>query len=100
MGYTLYYNGSSETPLSDAQRAMVAANVEKWNVKLSDNAEGYVWEYSEDGLELSGWSKPSFDDDEMDSDMNVIVSAVRALQKALPGVRFTVTDDFDMEHFP
>ncbi|MEC7987048.1 MAG: hypothetical protein VX278_17900 [Myxococcota bacterium] len=100
MGYTLYYNGSSETPITDAQRAVIAANVETWSAKLSEESEAYMWEVSEDGLELSGWTKPSSDDDEMEEDMEVIVSAVRDLQKALPDVRFTVTDDFEMEHFP
>ena len=100
MGYTLAYNGSSDKPLTEEQRTIVAANVEKWSVQLSENCEAYEWEYTEDGCELSGLTKPSDDDDEMDSDMDVILSAIRALQKALPNVRFTVTDDFDMDLFP
>jgi len=100
MGYTLAYNGSSDTPLTQEQRAIVAANVEEWSVQLSENCEAYEWEYAEEGCELSGLTKPSYDDDEMDSDMDVILSAVRALQKSLPNIRFTVTDDFDMELFP
>ncbi len=100
MGYTICYEGASETPLTAAQRAIVQANVEEWQPKLSDDAEGYAWSFSEDGCMLSGLTKPGMDEDDMDQDIEVLVSAVRALQAALPSVQFTVSDDFDMPLFP
>ena len=49
---------------------------------------------------MTGFTNPGLNDDDMDEDLEVLVSAVDALQKALPSIRFTATDDFDFEHFP
>ena len=100
MGYTVYYQGCSDTPLTPEQRKIVTANVAKWSVRLSESAEDYSWEYEDDGCQLSGFTKPGMDADDMDADINVLIAAVRELQAALQNVKFTVSDDYDLELFP
>ena len=100
MGYSIYYQGISPQKITDEERHIVTKNVEKWNEKLSESSEDYAWSYSDDGCQMNGFTKPGNDDEDMDEDLEVLVSAVRELQQLLPSIEFTVTDDFDFEHFP
>ena len=100
MGYSIYYQGTSPQKITDEERSIISKNVLKWNEKLSESSEAYAWVFSDDGCQMTGFTKPGLNDDDMDEDLEVLVSAVGALQKALPSIRFTVTDDFDFEHFP
>ena len=70
------------------------------NQNLSELTEAYAWFFFDDGSQMTGFTNPGLNDDDMDEDLEVLVSAVDALQKALPSIRFTATDDFDFEHFP
>lgn len=100
MGYSIYYQGTSQKSITAEERSIISKNVAKWNDKLSESSEDYAWTYSDDGCQITGFTKPGMDDEDMDEDLEVLVSAVRELQQSLPSIEFTVTDDFDFEHFP
>lgn len=101
MGYTIWYEGRSEAPITEAQLAQANASAAAWTKKLSDSAEDYAWEIDgDDECVMSGWTKPSMDDDEMEDDVDTLIEAVRALDEQMEGIAFTVTDDYDTEHYP
>ncbi|MFO0548407.1 MAG: hypothetical protein U0271_08480 [Polyangiaceae bacterium] len=95
MGYTVYYEGRSKSPLTQADQALITRNTEQFAANMSDESEGYGWDIGKDGLSMSGATKPALDDPEMETDIQVLVDAVTALSRALPHVTFRVTDDFE-----
>lgn len=101
MGYTVWYEGLSETPITPEQLAIARQNAAKWTTKLSDTAESYAWDIDDDDdCKLSGSTKPSLDMDELDDDVDTIVAAVAELDQALDGVELTVTDDHETDLYP
>ena len=100
MGYTVWYKGVSEHPITGAQLDAARANAAEWTDRLSDTAEGYEWSIDDDDdCAISGYTKPGLDDD-MDEDVELLVQAVSALAAKLPALSFTVSDDYDSELYP
>lgn len=101
MGYTIWYEGTSETPITPEQLAQANAHAAEWTTKLSKTAERYAWEIDgEDDCKISGWTKPGLDEDDMEEDVETLIAAVRTLDSEMEGVTFTVTDDYETEHYP
>jgi len=101
VGYTIWYEGTSETPITPEQLAQAQEHAARWTTKLSESAEDYRWDIDdEDDCKISGWTKPGLDELEMEEDVDTLIDAVRTLDGEMDGLEFTVTDDYETEHYP
>jgi len=98
MGYTLYYEGTSEIPLTPEEREALKEHEARWNRRLSSTSEDYSYSVTDRGRDLRGCTKPGRDD-AMDEDVETITDAVEELDRRLPNFQFTVTDDYETVHY-
>lgn len=93
MGWTVYYRGQADSPITDAERALLDRHVAAWSPKLHDGSEDYAWEVRDDGATLSGFTKIQSSDDDQ-ADFVTLIRAAQELETLLPRFRFLVSDDY------
>lgn len=93
MGWTVYYQGSSETPITDEERNILEGHVGVWTKKLEKGSEPYAWKIGDDGKALSGSTKIHFSEDDR-GDFVTVIRATQELERLLPRFRFLVSDDY------
>ncbi len=95
MGYTIFYEGRSEYPLTDDEHAKLHENVLVWDTRLSEVSEDYGFTYSDGTRRLSGSTKIGYSETEESHDLDMLLYAIEELDQILPGYHFTVHDDSD-----
>jgi hypothetical protein len=93
MGWTVYYSGEAESPLTDEERSMLAAHVATWTTKLHDRCEPYAWSEEAKGLVIRGMTKVAASTDDQ-GDFVAVVRATQELETLLPRFESVISDDY------
>jgi hypothetical protein len=93
MGWTVYYRGEADAPITDNERQVLARHVETWTAKLHEGSEAYGWKVEDGGTKLSGYTKIQYSEDDQ-GDYVTLIRAAQELEGLLPRFRFLVSDDY------
>ncbi len=93
MGWTVYYRGQADSPITDAEKQILAGHVAEWTAKLHEGSEGYGWREEDDGKLLTGFTKVQSSEDDQ-ADYVTVVRATQEIEELLPRFAFLVSDDF------
>lgn len=93
MGWTVYYEGHTDDPISDGERATLAAHTAEWTARLHDGCESYAWREEQSGRVIRGMTKVQGSSDDQ-ADFATIVRATQELETLLDRFEFTISDDY------
>jgi hypothetical protein len=93
MGWTVYYEGKADGPITDEERTILDQHVATWSPQLNEGSEAYDWKLEDEGRALSGFTKIHYSSDDQ-ADFVTLIRAAQELEGLLPRFRFLVSDDY------
>ena len=93
MGWTVYYQGEADSPITDDERELLAGHVAEWSPQLDEGSEPYAWREEADGRRLVGFTKIQSSADDQ-GDFVTLIRATQDLEQRLPRFKFLVSDDY------